>query len=163
MPELLLMRHAKSSWAMEGLADHDRPLNERGTAAAAAMGRHFADAGIVPDHILVSTACRTRETIAGVIAANRHWPPPLFDDRLYAAPSARITAILRETPIAVGRVLLVGHNPGMLMLATAWGGADAWSRVGKFPTGAVATIAIDGPWAEAATGRLTGFVRPRDL
>ena len=30
MKHLFLIRHAKSSWADEGLADRDRPLNNRG-------------------------------------------------------------------------------------------------------------------------------------
>lgn len=163
MPRLLLMRHAKSSWADSGMADHDRPLNERGIAAAAAMGRYFVGQGIVPDRILVSTARRTRETIAGVMAEPQNWPEPVFDERIFAASSARLTGIIRDTPDEVGTLLIVGHNPGMQMLATEWGGAEAWSRVGKFPTAALAIIDVDGPWADARGGRLLDFVRPKNL
>ena len=37
MRQLLLLRHAKSSWDDPGLSDHARPLNARGRRAAAAM------------------------------------------------------------------------------------------------------------------------------
>lgn len=163
MPRLLLMRHAKSSWAESGVADHDRPLNARGIAAAAAMGRHLAALEIVPDRLLVSTARRTRATIAGVLAEVSGWPQPAFDERLYAASSAQLFGIVRQTPADVGTLMLVAHNPGMQMLATEIGGAEAWSRVGKYPTGSLAVLELDGDWAEARSGRLTDFVAPRDL
>lgn len=163
MPRLLLMRHAKSSWADSGMADHDRPLNERGIAAATAMGQHLAERGIVPDRLLVSTARRTRDTIAGVLGEVAGWPEPLFDERLYAASATRLMAIVRETAADVDTLMLVAHNPGMQMLASEWGGPDAWDRVGKFPTGALAMIDLDGDWPNARSGRLSAFVKPRDL
>ena len=39
---LVIMRHAKSDWSGEGVADHDRPLNRRGKQAR----RLIADAGL---------------------------------------------------------------------------------------------------------------------
>ena len=39
MIELLLLRHAKSSWSDTELPDMDRPLSKRGKQAAQAMGR----------------------------------------------------------------------------------------------------------------------------
>ena len=38
MKTLLILRHAKSSWKHEELADHDRPLKKRGEADAVKMG-----------------------------------------------------------------------------------------------------------------------------
>ena len=38
MKTLILMRHAKSDWSGDGLADFDRPLNPRGRRSAAALG-----------------------------------------------------------------------------------------------------------------------------
>ncbi len=59
---LILMRHAKSSWANVSQADFDRPLNERGRQAAPLMGRWLDEQGLIPDLILCSTARRTQET-----------------------------------------------------------------------------------------------------
>lgn len=163
MPRLLLMRHAKSSWADSALKDHERPLNDRGVAAATAMGKYFAREGMVPDRLLVSTARRTRETIAGVLAQTTGWPTPTFDERLYAASASRLAGLVRATEANIRTLMLVAHNPGMQMLACDLGGRDAWRVVGKFPTGALATIEWDGSWAEAERGALTHFVAPRDL
>ncbi len=38
MKRLILTRHAKSSWDDPMTPDHDRPLNDRGKAAAADLG-----------------------------------------------------------------------------------------------------------------------------
>ena len=40
---LSLLRHAKSSWKNPTIADHDRPLNTRGTAEAPVMGKAMAE------------------------------------------------------------------------------------------------------------------------
>jgi phosphohistidine phosphatase len=62
MRTLLLMRHAKSSWKDESLADDERPLNKRGQQAAARMGRFLAENDLVPDTVICSTAKRARQT-----------------------------------------------------------------------------------------------------
>ena len=56
------MRHAKSSWADEGLSDHDRPLNERGLRDAPRMAALLDEQNSVPDVILCSTAMRAHTT-----------------------------------------------------------------------------------------------------
>ena len=60
---LYLLRHAKSSWKDEGLADHDRPLARRGRRAAKAIARHLREQGVEPELVLCSTARRARETL----------------------------------------------------------------------------------------------------
>jgi phosphohistidine phosphatase len=69
MRRLILMRHAKSSWADPGQRDLDRPLNKRGRHAAGALGAWLKRRGYAPGHALVSTARRAQETWAGVVAA----------------------------------------------------------------------------------------------
>ncbi|MBM3347761.1 MAG: histidine phosphatase family protein, partial [Betaproteobacteria bacterium] len=59
---LLLLRHAKSSWAEVGQADHERPLNPRGRKAATLIGQVLRGQGLIPDLVLLSTAGRTVET-----------------------------------------------------------------------------------------------------
>ena len=66
MRRLILMRHAKSSWADPGQRDFDRPLNARGVRSAPLLGAWLRERGHVPDAALVSTARRTRETWAGL-------------------------------------------------------------------------------------------------
>ena len=69
MKRLILTRHAKSSWDDPLMSDHDRPLNERGKAAAADLGQWLASRGYVPDQVLCSDALRTRKTWSGIAPA----------------------------------------------------------------------------------------------
>ena len=51
MKRLILTRHAKSSWDDPLTPDHDRPLNERGKAAAADLGTWLASRGYAPGEV----------------------------------------------------------------------------------------------------------------
>src|SRR5215211_6975738 len=62
MKTLLLVRHAKSSWADASIEDMDLPLNERGKKDAPAMAKRLKEAGISIDLILSSPAKRARKT-----------------------------------------------------------------------------------------------------
>jgi phosphohistidine phosphatase len=161
--QLELLRHAKSSWADPDIADHDRPLNARGRAAAALVGRHLHRQAPPPDLVLCSTATRTRQTLQllEVDAAAQ----VRFEDELYGAGAAGLLARLKAVPAAVGTVLLIGHNPGVEDL-TRLLDRDALSSVQKFPTAALAVLRFDiGTWNELdpGTGHLATFFTPRDL
>ena len=58
MKTILILRHAKSSWASDTLSDHERPLNSRGERDAPRMGRLLRDEELLPDLILSSSAVR---------------------------------------------------------------------------------------------------------
>ena len=71
---LILMRHAKSSWADDDAADIDRVLNCRGRKSCKAVGRWLRDEGQIPDQVLCSSAARTRETWDRIAAELRDPP-----------------------------------------------------------------------------------------
>ena len=58
---LVILRHSKSSWA-EPEPDHARPLNKRGHRDGKAAGKWLAENIGPVDHVLCSTATRTRLT-----------------------------------------------------------------------------------------------------
>ena len=95
MRQLLLLRHAKSSWDEPHLSDHARPLNMRGNQAAAAMAREMRRLGLLPDLVLVSSARRTLQTLAAL----EPWAePPRIEpmDALYLAPASDLLDALRN-------------------------------------------------------------------
>ncbi len=89
MRQLLLLRHAKSSWDDPRLSDHARPLNARGRRAARAMAAAMRDLGLAPDVVLVSSARRTLQTLEALGPLEG---PPLIEpmDDLYLAPWQRL-------------------------------------------------------------------------
>ena len=60
--QLLIMRHAKSSWADRSMRDFDRPLNGRGKRAAPRMASWLEENGAVPELIISSAANRAQST-----------------------------------------------------------------------------------------------------
>lgn len=168
MRRLILLRHAKSAYP-EGVPDHDRPLNERGSAAAPRMGAYLAAEGLRPDHVMVSPARRTIETWEG-IARELHGIAAETVSSLYEAQALRVLDAVRSAPEAAGSLMVIGHNPGLRDLALLLiGSGVARSRAAlreKFPTAALAVIDFEVvSWTAIgrAAGRLERFVSPKGL
>ena len=164
MHRLLLLRHAKSSWDQPDLADHDRPLAPRGRRAAIALSEHLAGLAELPDLVLCSSAARTVETLELIRSGLPAGTSVTVDPALYGADADELLGRVRELSSTVAGVLLIGHNPGIGDLAVMLAGhGDRTARaaiVAKFPTAALAHLAIDQPWSAvepgAATSRRTG-------
>ena len=162
---LILTRHAKSSWDDPMTPDHDRPLNERGKAAASDLGGWLASRGYVPEVVLCSDALRTRKTWSGIAPALPGTPVLDLKPALYHAGPDVMLAVLRNATAAT--VMMIGHNPGIAefahRLVTRAPLNPAFSH---YPTGAtlVADFPID-DWAEAvfATAAPLDFIVPREL
>lgn len=160
---LFLLRHAKSSWENEDLADHDRPLAGRGRKAAKRIGKHLRSEGIHPALVLCSSARRARETLERVGPDGE----VRIESELYGASASELLERLRRVPDATESVMLIGHNPAIQELALEL--ADDGDRLQdverKFPTCALATLAAPGGWSELRPGsaELVGFVRPKEL
>ena len=170
MRSLSLLRHAKSSWADDNVDDFYRPLNDRGRKAAEAMGRHLVAKAATFDLILASPAQRVVETLKGLAAGGWESGPVHFDPAIYHASTSDLLAMVRGAPGTAGRLLLVGHNPviGMLalQLSVEDGGAFRAQVAENYPTGALAELALDiDDWSEAGPqcGRLIEFTVPRSL
>lgn len=168
MKRVYLLRHAKSSWKDDSVADRDRPLAGRGRRAAKAMAGHLEAEGIRPDLVLCSPTRRTRETLELVEAAFGDRVEASVDEALYGASEPELLTRLRELAHEVGSVMLIGHNPGLeeLALALASDGEGLARMREKYPTAALATIDLPAErWSaiERGSGELVGYVRPRDL
>lgn len=166
MKRLLLLRHTKSSWDGD-VPDIDRPLNARGERAAHLMGVYIRQAGFAPDMILCSTARRTRQTTALLLAALGEEIPVDHHDRLYLAAAEDIIAVLQATSDTINTVMVVGHNPGIEEVALILSHDDTVARhdiVTKFPTGGLAVIDFKAKaWATIKTGQLVDFKVPKTL
>jgi phosphohistidine phosphatase len=147
MKTLLLVRHAKASPVGSTLADRDRPLNERGSQDARAMGKRLARRDLMPDRLVSSPALRALSTarlFAGELGAGHE--AIVTDDRLYASSANRLLEVIRSLDDKADCVMLFGHNPEFAELASRLLRRDVEMRtcaVAEFSFDAVEWSAID--------------------
>jgi len=158
---LILMRHAKSSWDDPGLADHDRPLNNRGRASAQAMGDWLRAGGHVPDAAVSSSSERTGQTFLGL----GFDVPVTFTRMLYHAGPELMMEVLRDQQ--VGAILMLGHNPGIADFAERLvAEAPPHPAFADYPTCATAVIRFDtDSWKDIGwrEGQPIDFAIPREV
>lgn len=157
---LILLRHAKSAWP-DDVADHERPLADRGRRDAPAVGRWLRDHDLLPDVAVVSSATRARETYTLAADELPREPPLTVTDEIYHAGTGDLLDVVRQLPDEARSVLLVGHNPSIGMLASLLD--DRQNGVLEFKTSAVAVFDIGASWADANPGvaRLISSAVPR--
>jgi phosphohistidine phosphatase len=127
--------------------------------------------GYVPDHVLCSTAVRTRETWQLAESELDAQPAVRFEPEVYGASASTLLDLIRQLPPAARTVTVVGHDPAMPEAALALTADQqappaAVERLReKFPTAAIAVLAFSGPWSALRPGsaRLVAFVTPRDM
>ncbi len=162
MKELLILRHAKSSWADERLADHDRPLNARGERDAPRMGAFLRAEDLVPDLIVSSSAKRARKTAEAVADACGYEGDVRLSRHLYGAGPSVYLAVARACDDDVQRLMLVGHNPGIEELVELL--SASYERM---PTAALAhfelAVATWSAFTSIRTARLVNLWLPREL
>ena len=160
MKQLLVMRHGKSDWSA-GRPDHDRPLNRRGAAAAAAMGKALAIMEEQPNQVISSTARRARTTAQLAIEAGS-WDCPLVQtDALYGTSANGALEVLLTADPSADSVMLVGHQPTWGSLVAQLTGAAAAMK-----TATVAKIELYvRDWTDVlhAHGELIWLLQPRSI
>lgn len=151
MKELILVRHAKSSWKDPTLSDHERPLNKRGKRDAPEMGERLARSGCELDLIVSSSAVRALDTARSVAEKLGYFRERIvLEERLFHAGVAELLQVIRGVNDSVNSLMLFGHNPSLTDLANHLGPreifnlptcamlhlrfqADTWSTVGDMP------------------------------
>jgi len=157
--QLILMRHAKSSWKYHDLSDHERPLNKRGRKAAVKIAKELIRLEWIPDKLYSSDSARTRETwnrmnkyINGVEVKYSH--------KLYHSSPKKILKNLPDK-LDYKIIMILGHNPGCAdFLAYLCG---EWHRM---PTAATALLTIKNlneSWKKKSNWILEELVIPREL
>lgn len=159
MRHIYLLRHAHAIAGDADMADHLRPLSPRGHGEAETVSRWLADQNIVPDLILCSTAARTEETAARVLARQQGWPAPVSEAKLYLASPGELLHRLQTLPEDVCRVLVIGHNPGLhelaLLLTAPVKNKDYDTLELGLATGGVVKLELKGAWVSLAPGSAT--------
>lgn len=119
MKTLYLIRHAKSSWK-DPVDDFERDLNKRGKKDLEFMPRLVKTKCKGVDLILASDAIRAKKT---ALAINEKFDAPIkFDNSIYQSSFENLLQIVHNLSNEYHTLCLVGHNPGLNMLAEyLWG------------------------------------------
>lgn len=135
---LLLFRHAKSSWEDTGLADANRPLNERGKRDAPRMGAFLAKIEMRPDRILCSPAQRAKQTAQEAAKSCGYSKKIRYIDSLYEGSSKSYWHAIRKYGGKSGILMIVGHNPDLEEFLLELTGQQK-----RLPTSAIACIQLN--------------------
>ena len=121
MKNLILIRHAKSSWDAP-LIDKDRPLSTRGINDAHLMAANVE--GFLPQSYIVwsSTAQRARNT-AYIFAETLSIPLEtiIFKDDLYTFDAGKLEKIIKKCDNQFDNLILFGHNDAITNFVNIFG------------------------------------------
>lgn len=156
---LILARHARAE--NDGGSDAVRELSTQGHADAGAMGRWLVQAGYSLGSVLCSTAIRTRQTWSDIQACGVTADKVRFDARVYDGDPALLVDVLSEIPERVRNLLVIGHAPTIPELADLLADPEASDEASlaalrsSFPSGCLAVLTLEEPWADLAPGIAT--------
>ena len=164
--QLIIFRHAKSSWSTAALDDFSRPLNKRGVESAKLMGSTLKRMDILPDCIHLSSSVRTAETCELFLQAAGLKVVSSYSSRsLYHAGLGTLLGSINTFDNAFSRVMLIGHNPGLEALLLHFC-PDAPMSNGKLLTTAnVAVIDLHtDDWGSVGKqASLKALLRPKEI
>ena len=118
MKLLCILRHAKSTWADSTIPDIDRPLDSASKIQASSTGLFLKEKKIIPDALYSSPAKRAIDS-ANLIADTLQLPHEkiILEPRVYEAQVDDLLSVVQNFPDKFNSVMLIGHNPGLSLLA----------------------------------------------
>lgn len=149
MKQIYFLRHAEKS--INGEAK-DIILSDKGVRQADELGRWLNENDVQIEHVLCSTAVRTRQTLASLEQHN-NYPKIEFSDRLYGGSVGDVLACIHDVQDTVKRILIIGHEPGIPQTLRFLSSPDTMNIVGwnggSYPVCTLSMIETDAKkWAD---------------
>ena len=160
MKQLILVRHAKSSWEAP-LRDYDRPLTSKGIQDAHLVSSHISSQ--IPKTFLVwsSAAKRATET-AMIFAQNISFPVEsiLFKEDLYTFDEKKLEQIIKSCSDEYEHLIVFGHNEAITNFVNKFG--DTF--IDNVSTSGFVNIIFEHEsWKDINNGVTKKVIFPRDL
>ena len=160
MKNLILIRHAKSSWDAP-LNDIDRPLMQRGILDAHLVSSNCLP--FIPKHfqIFSSIAKRAKET-AIIFAQNFSFPIEniLFKEELYTFDDRKLENSIRSLSNSYNNVILFGHNEAITNFVNKFG--DIF--IDNVSTSGFVSLQFDTEdWQSIRDGKTKKVIFPKEL
>ena len=160
MKNLILIRHAKSSWDAP-LNDKDRPLSKRGIDDAHLMAAEVEE--YLPKSYIVwsSTAQRAKNT-AYIFAENLSIPVEtiIFKDDLYTFDEKNLENTIKSCNNQFDNLILFGHNDAITNFVNSFGNRE----VENIPTAGFVSLSFnENTWKDIRKGNIEKLLFPREL
>ena len=124
MKELILLRHAKSSWD-NNLDDRNRPLTEKGVNRIINISKASRKFFLDIDVVYSSPAIRAISTaIISSSVLKINFSKIKINENLYSFNSQNILSFIKSIDNKFNRVLCVGHNPAFTEVANLLGNKE---------------------------------------
>jgi phosphohistidine phosphatase len=140
LKQLLIIRHAKSNWALAGQDDFDRPLNERGMRDGPMMAQRLLDKEVAIDAFITSPANRAITTANYFAEKYQLGKGKMRTVRqLYQAQPKVFYETIASIEDTVTTAAIFSHNPGI----TAFINELTPTKIDDMPTCGVFAIKIE--------------------
>nr|WP_315187726.1 histidine phosphatase family protein [uncultured Flavobacterium sp.] len=160
MKNLILIRHAKSSWEAP-LKDFDRPLMKNGIQDAHLVSSNISN--FIPKTYLMwsSAAARAAET-ALIFAQNISYPVEsiVYKKELYTFDENQLEKVIKSCSNLFESVILFGHNEAITNFVNKFG--DVY--IDNVPTSGFVSIQFQADsWDAIYKGKTQKVIFPKDL
>lgn len=160
MKNLIIIRHAKSSW--DGpLKDFDRPLKKRGIQDA-----HLVSSNIFPylpkTFVIWSSPAKRASTTALIFAQNISYPVEsiIFKEELYTFDAHQLEKSIKSCSDDYESLILFGHNEAITNFVNKFG--DIF--IDNVSTAGVVSLTFEtDKWNAISKGKTQKVIFPRDL
>lgn len=160
MKNLILIRHAKSSWE-EPEIDSKRDLTTKGMLKAAKVAL-FTKNRVSPDAVVWSSHAKRAHKTAILFLKNWEWNLDKIEivNELYTFDSLELEQIVKSCPNDCNYLILFGHNNAITDFVNKFG--DVF--IDNVPTAGFVSINFDTEsWSKISKGKTIEIIVPRDI
>ena len=160
MKNLILVRHAKSSWK-HNVIDHERPLKKRGFNDADLISKKFKEININIDLVLSSDAMRAKTT-ANIFVTNLNIDDNIFylKHDLYDFSGNDLVKVVKSCDNSINNLMIFGHNHAITDFVNTFGNI----HIENVPTCGVTIISFKiESWKNLNKGTTIKTLFPRDF
>ena len=160
MKQLVLIRHAKSSWEYD-VKDAERPLKKRGFRDADLVSKSFQNELFCPEIIFSSPANRALTTCKIFMKTLNLDDNTLnVKDELYDFGGENVINFLKTIDDSYEKVMIFGHNHAFTSICNIFGN----KFIDNLPTSGLVVINFDvTSWQNISKGITKLTIFPRDL
>ncbi len=160
MKNLLLIRHAKSSWEAP-LHDKERSLTQQGMKDAHLVSS-VIDAFLPSTYTMWSSSAKRASETALIFAQNLSYPIEciVYKDDLYTFDEHKLEKVIKSCDNLFENVILFGHNEAITNFVNKFG--DVF--IDNVPTSGFVSLEFDvDSWEKIKKGKTKKTIFPKDL